>query len=342
MPFNGTGTFNRSYNWVNDKNNGINITASRMDGDSDGFATGLSTCITKDGQQTATARVPFALGISYPAGTVSGVSMNLSGDITTGIYSSAAGATDIASSGVRVGGFNANGLDNTVIGAGTPLAGHFTTLGATGASTLAAVTATTLNKLTLTAPASAATLTLVDGSSLITSGANSLTLTTTGSTNVTLPTTGTLTTTAALSAYAPLASPALTGTPTAPTASASTSTTQLATTAFVNGTALTLASGTTAATQTAADNSTKVATTAYVDTRGGTALGVGSMILGQIAVGNTIAANATTAAANITVVACNASGTFTGTSDSITGTWKSLQSLSGPSGRLVGLFLRTA
>ena len=35
--------------------------------------------------------------------------------------------------------------------------------------------------------------------------------------------------------YAPLASPALTGTPTAPTASADTSTTQLATTAYVVG-----------------------------------------------------------------------------------------------------------
>src|SRR5690606_18110419 len=38
---------------------------------------------------------------------------------------------------------------------------------------------------------------------------------------------------AALAAKAPLASPALTGTPTAPTASAATNTTQLATTAFV-------------------------------------------------------------------------------------------------------------
>jgi hypothetical protein len=53
-----------------------------------------------------------------------------------------------------------------------------------------------LNKVTVTAPATAATLTLADGSTLATSGANSLTLTTTGATNVTLPTTGTLATTA--------------------------------------------------------------------------------------------------------------------------------------------------
>ena len=40
--------------------------------------------------------------------------------------------------------------------------------------------------------------------------------------------------TGAINARAPLASPALTGTPTAPTASAGTNTTQVATTAFVN------------------------------------------------------------------------------------------------------------
>ena len=71
---------------------------------------------------------------------------------------------------------------------------------------------------------------------------------------------------------APLASPALTGTPTAPTASAATSTTQLATTAFVT-TADNLKSniasptftGTPAApTATAGTNTTQIATTAFV------------------------------------------------------------------------------
>jgi hypothetical protein len=59
---------------------------------------------------------------------------------------------------------------------------------------LGVATATSINKLTLTAPATSATLTLANGASLITSGANSLTLTSTASTNVTLPTTGTLAT----------------------------------------------------------------------------------------------------------------------------------------------------
>lgn len=86
---------------------------------------------------------------------------------------------------------------------------------------------------------------------------------------------------AAINLRAPLASPALTGTPTAPTAAVDTNTTQLATTAYVIGqgylksstaasTYAPLASpsltGTpTAPTPAANNNSTRIATTAYVD-----------------------------------------------------------------------------
>ena len=55
-------------------------------------------------------------------------------------------------------------------------------------------TATSINKVTITQPTTSATLTLVTGSSLITSGAFAITLTSTNTTNVTLPTTGTLAT----------------------------------------------------------------------------------------------------------------------------------------------------
>jgi hypothetical protein len=60
--------------------------------------------------------------------------------------------------------------------------------------TLGVASATSLNKVTLTAPATSATLTLADGSSLITAGAFATTLTATATTGVTLPTTGTLAT----------------------------------------------------------------------------------------------------------------------------------------------------
>jgi len=60
---------------------------------------------------------------------------------------------------------------------------------------LGVASATSVNKVAVTAPATSATLTLADGSSLITSGGNSLTLTTTATTSVTLPTSGALTNT---------------------------------------------------------------------------------------------------------------------------------------------------
>lgn len=59
MPFNGSGVFSRVYNWVTDRNNGINILASRVDTEDDGFASGLTLCITKDGQSTPTADIGF-------------------------------------------------------------------------------------------------------------------------------------------------------------------------------------------------------------------------------------------------------------------------------------------
>lgn len=54
MPWSG-GSFTRIYNWVDDKNAGIPITASRMDGDSDDFASGINNCIAKDGSNTPTS-----------------------------------------------------------------------------------------------------------------------------------------------------------------------------------------------------------------------------------------------------------------------------------------------
>ena len=74
---------------------------------------------------------------------------------------------------------------------------------------------------------------------------------------------------AAASTYAPLASPSLTGVPTAPTAAAATSTTQIATTAFVDTSFAKLASpaftGTpTAPTAASGSNDTTVATTGFV------------------------------------------------------------------------------
>ena len=50
MAYNGSGVFNRLYNWTQDAANGINIRADRMDAEMTGFATGLSLCMTRDSQ----------------------------------------------------------------------------------------------------------------------------------------------------------------------------------------------------------------------------------------------------------------------------------------------------
>jgi hypothetical protein len=60
MPFNGSGVFNRLYSWVNDAANGIKIRADRMDAETNGIATGLSDCVTRDGQSPALANLPMA------------------------------------------------------------------------------------------------------------------------------------------------------------------------------------------------------------------------------------------------------------------------------------------
>jgi hypothetical protein len=59
MAFNGSGVFTRLYNWANDAAASIKIRADRFDAEMDGFATGLSTCMTKDGQQLPTAAQNF-------------------------------------------------------------------------------------------------------------------------------------------------------------------------------------------------------------------------------------------------------------------------------------------
>lgn len=59
MPYNGSGTFYRNYNWVQDYGNGILIDPSRVDNDSNDFANGLTNCITRDGQGKPAANISW-------------------------------------------------------------------------------------------------------------------------------------------------------------------------------------------------------------------------------------------------------------------------------------------
>jgi microcystin-dependent protein len=59
MPFNGSGVFQRVRNWVADATAGVKIRADYHDAEDDGFAAGLTNCITKDGQTVVTQNIPF-------------------------------------------------------------------------------------------------------------------------------------------------------------------------------------------------------------------------------------------------------------------------------------------
>jgi len=58
MPYNGTGVFNRIYQWVQDAANGIFVDATRTDTDSNDIAAGLTNCVTRDGQSPWLANIP--------------------------------------------------------------------------------------------------------------------------------------------------------------------------------------------------------------------------------------------------------------------------------------------
>lgn len=153
--FNGSGSYLRYFNWANDKANGIDITASRFDTEDGGFATGLSSCIVKDGQQTTTARIPFAVGLSF-AGS-SGVAPT--GDLTSGIFSPSSGQLDIKSVGTIVGSFTSTGLNNAAIGATTSSTALFSTatIGTLNLNT-ATITGGTINGTTIGATTSSTAL----------------------------------------------------------------------------------------------------------------------------------------------------------------------------------------
>jgi hypothetical protein len=116
----------------------------------------------------------------------------------TGILPASNGGTGLTSLGTNVATFLGTPSSANLASALTDKTGTGVNVFATSPTlttpTLGVAAATSINKVTITAPATSATLTIVNGGSLITAGAYSTTLTSTATTNVTLPTTGTLAT----------------------------------------------------------------------------------------------------------------------------------------------------
>lgn len=139
MPYNGSGIFNRVYNWVADKNAATKIRADRMDVEMDGFATGLTNCLTRDGQGIPTANISWG---GYNLTSVgSFVSTSLSA--TTGsisVLNTAQGA-DIASAATTdIGAATGNAVSvtgtTTITAFGTAATGAWRIVTFTGSLTL--------------------------------------------------------------------------------------------------------------------------------------------------------------------------------------------------------------
>jgi len=163
--------------------NGTN-SATRLAIGSNGYV------LTSNGTTASWATLPTNVS-SFSAGTT-GFTPNTAttGAVTlSGTLNIANGGTGITSFGTGV----QTALGQNVTGSGGIVLATSPTL---VTPTLGVASATSINKVTITTPATGSTLTLADGSTLATSGAFSLTLTTTAATNVTLPTSGTLVNTA--------------------------------------------------------------------------------------------------------------------------------------------------
>jgi len=140
MSYNGSGTFviNTSGQPVV---TGTVISSTAFNALTADLGTGLSTAITKDGQTTTTAKIPFAAGLSaavasnFAAGTVSAPAIYLSTDTGTGLYRIGANNDGFAISGTKLLDFGSALLGIT--GAAT----ISTTLGVTGATTLSSTLA---------------------------------------------------------------------------------------------------------------------------------------------------------------------------------------------------------
>lgn len=132
MAFNGSGTF--SLVAGNPVVTGTTISSTWANNTlSDIANNGLTNCLTKDGQTTASIRIAFAAGISVTGTSVAAPAINLT-DSGTGFYRTAANQIGVAVSGSQVANFLSTGV--TVTGVATATTSVITPIvdsGSTGA-----------------------------------------------------------------------------------------------------------------------------------------------------------------------------------------------------------------
>ena len=169
MSFNGSGTFVINSSGQPVVTNTV-ISSTAFNALTADLGTGLSTTITKDGQTTTTAKIPFAFGLSaaaasnFPAGTVAAPGFYLSTDTGTGLYRIGANNDGFAVSGAKVLDIASTGLGVTGVLSATGLISPAQTVGIVGTTTNNSVQAGSVGEYVESdiAPASGVALTSVN------------------------------------------------------------------------------------------------------------------------------------------------------------------------------------
>lgn len=115
MPFDGSGNFTRSYNFVQDKTNGIKIVASRMDGEFDNFANAMNQAFLRNGLVPLTGSLNMGTNTinSLGDGTVGTPAIRFNSDPATGIYVPGYGKVAFTAGGIKRLEANSAGVDIT-------------------------------------------------------------------------------------------------------------------------------------------------------------------------------------------------------------------------------------
>ena len=109
MPFNGSGTYTAPANSWNPAVSSTAVNSADWNTLLADLETALSGVVTKDGQTTATARIPFASGISVGDGSVTAPAVNFSADTNTGLYRIGADNLGVAIAGAKAAEFDSSG-----------------------------------------------------------------------------------------------------------------------------------------------------------------------------------------------------------------------------------------
>ncbi len=113
MPFDGSGNFSRDYNWQDDRDNGIRILASRMDGECDNFAAAFNVVFFRNGLVPMSGNLNMGQNyiIGLGAGSVAALPIRFADDPNSGMYLNGINKPTLVSNGVRRIEANTTGAD---------------------------------------------------------------------------------------------------------------------------------------------------------------------------------------------------------------------------------------